>query len=73
MIKHIGKISKVHKIELRLHKKLTMRGLYYRRLVNKIYNTQNKKTVKQDNNIKQVYETTKKHLGEKGFFIDKSY
>jgi hypothetical protein len=43
MIKDVDKISRVHKVKLRLHKKLTMGDLYYRKLVNKIYSTKNKK------------------------------
>lgn len=72
MIKDIDKISKVRKVKLRVHKKLTMRGLYYRKLVSKVYSTKNKKSIKQNINIEQAHNTTQNHLGEKGFFIDES-
>lgn len=72
MIKDIDKISKVRKSKLRLHKKLTMRGLYYRSLVSKIYNTKNKKAIKQNIDIEQAHDTTEKNSGEKGFFINES-
>ncbi|WP_411682026.1 hypothetical protein [Clostridium thailandense] len=71
-MKNVGKISRVCKVKLKLHKKLTMRGLYYRTLVSKIYSTKNKKGIKQNIGIEQEHNITENHLGEKGFLVDES-
>ncbi|MFL0198146.1 hypothetical protein ACJDU8_21640 [Clostridium sp. WILCCON 0269] len=69
--RRVNKISKVRKVKLRLHRKLTMKGLYYRELINRIYNPKNEKAIRQNNSTKQTHQATEIRLEKEEFFIDR--
>ena len=70
MIKDIEPISKISKVKLRLHKRLTMRGLYYREMAKRIENS-NKKKVNINSNEEKINSSYTDSLTSEGNLFDK--
>lgn len=69
MIKDVEDVLKVQKIRLKLHKRLTMRGLYYREMIKKIENP--KRKIKVDLNEEDENKPYKECINGEGSLFDK--
>ena len=72
MINDIEKISEVSNVKLRLRKRLTMKGLYYKEMIKRIENPKKiKKNTFEDTTKEEIASTKHSPLSEEGNFLDK--